>query len=743
VSETKRQKRLGRHLATLIVAGVLAVSFPHAGPAAAQQSGDADVMLQSAIQKELVEGDLEGAIEVYGRILEEFPDNRVVSAKAQLHIGLCYEKLGLTEAQRAYQRVIDGYPERQDEVAVARERLAQLTQTLAELNSTPSFRKIQIASNPQNGVLSSDGTQLAFTSQGSLWLLPLEGQVAPDIAGEPIRLTEPMGAWNWFHHLAWSGDGEWIAFRAKAEGAEQIHAISPATGEMREIAATRPSRKPNTHDYRLSLSPDGGTLAFVHKEREGATPDCLAGDLFVHTRPVGGGASSRLTPVVCTVEPTFSPDGEHIAYIRDLSYVVPGEPAIRKHRQLWVMTAAGGTPVLLFDSAAIRSPVWSPGGTMIAVLSAPDSGPSREVVIIPFTPGTGLREPIARVDLPRRTNGVLAGWTPDGELGVHLESEEHHAVYTAPVDGGKAVQVTPDLSNAFFPRWSPDGERIILIAQLFYDGSSWTPLWPNTLSRQDLEGEDDFFGLVSIPAEGGPTTPIRITGDAGVTPGVPPGGGVHVSPDGKTVLFAGIRYPDPDPPEVDIWTVPREGGEPTRLARSTRQDRFPCWSPDGERVAFLRTEYKGNGSYTFNIHVIPAEGGEPARLTSDADSVDQATIAYSPDGERIAFFSNGAIKTIPADGGNPEVLIAGVPSEGRHRLAWSPDGRKIAYTAANKIWMASVEGGEPVELRTGLPEDMRYGDFGWSPDGGKLTFLATIGGERELWLISDFLPRER
>ena len=50
-----------------------------------------------------------------------------------------------------------------------------------------------------------------------------------------------------------------------------------------------------------------------------------------------------------------------------------------------------------------------------------------------------------------------------------------------------------------------------------------------------------------------------------------------------------------------------------------------------------------------------------------------------------------------------------------------------------------MKSGELVELRTSLPTGTRYGDFGWSPDGGKLTFSGTRGGEVELWLISDFL----
>ncbi len=738
-----RYTRLIAVVTMLLLAMVVATSHLLA------QQRDAEVLLQQAKHAEQVEGNLEQAISLYSQLLEDHPDVRDVAAKAQLHIGLCYEKLGLTEARQAYRNVIDDFPEQREEVATAQQRLVSLTDELAELHRGPTLRKIEIATKPQNGVLSPDGTQLAFTSQGSLWLLPLQGNVVPDMAGEPVRLTEPMGAWNSSNVLGWSGDGERIAFSASTEGTPEIHVVSVATGGLTKIPGNH-FRGNKHYDYRLSLSPDGKTLAFVHMEREGSTLDCPAGDLFVHTRPVEGGEPSRLTPV-CTMQPAFSPDGRYIAYIRvfrkrDLDDLLRAEIS----RQLWVVPAAGGTPELLLDSAQIWSPVWSPDGGMIAVLSEPEEGTlGQPVWVVPFAPGAGLSEPLTRFELPSAADGLLAGWTPGGELGVHLKSQVRRAVYTASAEGGNAVQVTSELAEVYFPRWSPDGSGIILTAGLHHDDIDWVPLEQSAIDTLSadlfLESEDYFFGLASIPAEGGAFTPIRLAGDTTVIPGVPPGGGIHVSPDGSKILFAGIRYPEPEPgtaphAEVDIWTVPREGGTPTRLARSTLQDRFPCWSPDGEQVAFLRYEFRGKGHYAMNIHVVPGEGGEPVRLSSDADSVEQATIAYSPDGERIAFFSPGGIKSMPADGGDAEVLIAGVPSEGRHRLAWSPDGRRIAYTAAGKIWMASGEGGEPVELRTGLPLDTRYGDFGWSPDGSKLTFIGVMGGEVEFWLISDFLP---
>lgn len=81
-------------------------------------------------------------------------------------------------------------------------------------------------------------------------------------------------------------------------------------------------------------------------------------------------------------------------------------------------------------------------------------------------------------------------------------------------------------------------------------------------------------------------------------------------------------------------------------------------------------------------------------------------------------------------------------------LEWSPDGSRIAHNVleltpngvVGKIWITPLDGGVPEELRTGLPQEARLSDFGWSPDGEKIVFLADRGGDFEFWLISDFLP---
>ena len=88
----------------------------------------AEELFPKAIQLEEVKGELEKAIEVYQTIVMSFPENSPVAAKAYLHMGICYEKLGMQEAQKAFEAVIAKYPTQVDAVRTAREKLDRLNQ---------------------------------------------------------------------------------------------------------------------------------------------------------------------------------------------------------------------------------------------------------------------------------------------------------------------------------------------------------------------------------------------------------------------------------------------------------------------------------------------------------------------------------------------------------------------------------------------------------------------------------------
>jgi len=623
--------------------------------------------------------------------------------------------LGLGEAGQAYQRVVDDFSDHRDEVAVARERLASLTQELAELRREPTFRKIEIASRPQSGVLSPDGSQLAFVSDGSVWVVPVQGRAGPDIAGEPLRIATVPGVWDYYSQMAWSADGQWIAVNGGGD-AENIAYVFPARGgDPRTIQL--PPRRGHYKSNRLSLSPDGQKMAFSGTDVE--LDDRLYSIL------TEGGEAQPVASIPGRV-PAFSPDGEFIAFVGNQASATDkgGEGG-----DLWVVPSSGGTPIRLTNRhGKLRGPVWSPDGRYIAVNDEPLAGnPSDEIWVYPLSPDMSSAGEPTKIVLPRSTYHILSGWTPGNELGVFIKSEGLSAVYTAPASGGKAVQVTP--RGGYYPRWSPDGERIYLMK---FFGESDTGRLTDLLAGYET--------VAYIPATGGDVIPIPAHRGLGL---VIPGGGLNVSPDGKRIVVSAGKTGWAPQEGIDLWTIPVDSGRPTRLTSDSSPELYPCWSPDGRWVAFtVLHEISGDESY-YAIYMIPAEGGEPRQVTSALDSVGGGAIAFSPDGERIAYFSGDAIKTIPVQGGRPEVQVPGVQS-GRHsQLAWSPDGKKIAHSAEGKIWITRLDGGAPEELRTGLPEDASIGDFSWSPNGEKIAFVGSIDSYAEFWLISDFLPEGR
>ena len=90
-------------------------------------------LFEKALYAEEMKGDLVEAVKLYQQVLKENPGNRQASARALLHIGMCYEKLGSEQARQAYRDVISKYSEQAKEVSMARERITRLEAFTAEL----------------------------------------------------------------------------------------------------------------------------------------------------------------------------------------------------------------------------------------------------------------------------------------------------------------------------------------------------------------------------------------------------------------------------------------------------------------------------------------------------------------------------------------------------------------------------------------------------------------------------------
>ena len=201
-----------------IVINIILVVALVAGSITTLPAQTVEQLYQKGLVKEEGEGALQDAIDLYNQVADNSSASISLRAKALLHVGMCYEKLGTQGAVKAYQRLVSSFPLQKNEVAIARERLSQLillTENVPEIPLKPNFTKIKMQGSPGNGMLSPDGGKIAFISEGDVWIVPVSGGVNPYITGEPKRLTKNIGALDMSNSFCWSGNGKWIAFNAE------------------------------------------------------------------------------------------------------------------------------------------------------------------------------------------------------------------------------------------------------------------------------------------------------------------------------------------------------------------------------------------------------------------------------------------------------------------------------------------------------------------------------------------------
>jgi tricorn protease len=99
---------------------------------------------------------------------------------------------------------------------------------------------------------------------------------------------------------------------------------------------------------------------------------------------------------------------------------------------------------------------------------------------------------------------------------------------------------------------------------------------------------------------------------------------------GDTVIFTS---------EGDLWKVPVTGGVATRLTSHPGDESTPALSPDGRTVAFLGT-YEG----TTAVYTMPIDGGTPTRWTWDSGRM--IVTGWTPDGDVLYTSDTGS--TLPS-----------------------------------------------------------------------------------------------
>jgi Tol biopolymer transport system component len=663
----------------LMLAAAAALGLVFLGAAAVQNQDRAEVALKAAIDKEVVDGDLKGAIEQYKKIAAQPGARRATVATALLRMGQCHEKLGNAEARTAYQRVVRDFADQAEIVAQARVRLAALGGPGGAGGLVT--RRVLTDASGVDGVLTADGRYIRDIDWKTGDVVQFE--VA---SGQRSRITNtgPWGEEQAYGYDVFSRDGKQIAYSLYTkDGVPQLRIRNLDGSGLRTLYSEKGS-----YVRLFDWSPDAGSiLALLERKPNNYTDELtLISTADGSVRVLRSIASTWYT----LKRARFSPDGRFVAF----SFVREDSPP---NIDVFLMTADGRNEAVVAGHPAEDELLgWTPDGRSLVFLS--DRSGTWDIWTVHITGGKQQGEPeLLKKDFGYYVWEVL-GLAPDGSFYYKTDTASGR-FYNGAVDleTGKVLVPPAPVTTRYtgppsMPTWSPDGRNLLYLSRRGSTGPG-----NNILTiRSTATGEERFL-----------SPRLRFVNQ------------ISWAPDGRSVIALGITET-----ETAIFRIDTETSEITKLRDGGVA---PKLCPDGKTLVFVA---QGPTIRKRNL-----DTGEESEVVK----TDMYVFDLSPDGREVVFEAKGAVKTVSLNGGEPRELFRGLAQY--YRLRWTRDGRYIIAQARNaassEIWRVPAQGGTPLKLDLSVP---KLDFFTLHPDNRRFAFSVKEESKSELWVLENFLP---
>ena len=245
---------------------------------------------------------------------------------------------------------------------------------------------------------SPDDHELAFTAGTTLGLKIVVA--AADGTGSSV-----LGASDFEDQTpVWSPDGTKIAFRGgRSDRDRGIYVMDADGSDIHRLATTDGTDWGNTYSYIDPVwSPDGAHIAYMRS----AGPDYADSGGWSPLRiwvVDADGSNARMVSYNQGSDadaPVWSPDGSRIAYRQALD----GD-----HCRTVVVKADGSDTAMLMNSGNSK-PLWSPDGSAIVSTLAADSGSGDDIIVSSIDSGTTIRFPAPVPDTPTELDRGDVSW---------------------------------------------------------------------------------------------------------------------------------------------------------------------------------------------------------------------------------------------------------------------------------------------------------------------------------------------